>query len=155
MGAFTSTMLAVGVGMQAYGQYSAGQKAKDAYEYNANVFNAQENMLAEQKALTAKEHERTIRHLEGATTVAVAGSGYDMSGSYLEVMKDTLTQAHLDKEKELYNLEAERMLAKSRASEARRMGDNASRAGTIGAFSTVLTGGSKWYQQYGGFGKTG
>lgn len=152
MGAFTS---ALGLGMSAYGMMKQGADAKVASEYNANVYNAQANMIDDKKVLAGQEHDRAIRHLEGATTVAVAGSGYDMSGSFLEVMNDTLTQAYLDKEKELYNLEVEKTLAKSSASESRRQGDNASTASNIGATSTLLTDGSKWYQQYGGFGKTG
>ena len=155
MGAFTSAIMGIGMGMQAINTFRAGQQAKDAYEYNANVYNAQANMIADQKALTEQEQTRAIAKLHGESVVAVTSSGYDMTGSALAVINDTLTQAYLDKAKSLYNLEVERQYAKSSAKEARRMGDNARTSGAIDAVSSVLTGGSKWYQQYGGFGKIG
>jgi len=154
MGAFTSTMMAVGVGLQAVNQFSAGKQSRDAYNYNASIFDAQAKSIEGKKVLTEEQHTRMIRQLRGKSISAVASSGYDMSGSALEVLNDTMTQAYLDKNTALYNLEVEKIGASSQASEQRRQGYQSERSSIYSGFGTLLTGGSKWYQQYGGFGKS-
>ena len=154
MGGFTAAMAAVGVGMQAYGMWQSGQDAAAAAAYNANMYNAQAQIIESKKVLTRQEYDRMIDQLEGSTISAIASSGYDMSGSYLAVMNDSLTQANLDKEKALYNLEIEKFQAGSRASEATRAGKRAQDAANVGALSTVLTEGNDWYSKYGKSGGT-
>ena len=154
MGAFTSILAAAGVGMQAYGMIKSGQDAASAAAYNANLYNQQAAIIETRKGLTREEYDRMIDRLEGETIVAVASSGYDLSGSFLEVMNDTLTQANLDKQKAVYNLEVEKSQARSSAEAASRQGRIVQTVANIGALATVLTEGNEWYSKYGGFGKT-
>ena len=154
MGAFTSLLAAASVGMQAYGMIKSGQDAASAAAYNATMYNQQAAIIETRKGLTREEYDRMIDRLEGETTVAVASSGYDFSGSFLAVMNDTMTQANLDKQKAIYNLEVEKSQARSSASEASRRGRIAQTSANINALSTVLTEGNEWYSKYGGFGKT-
>ena len=89
-----------------------------------------------------------IRQLSGKTVSAVAASGYDLSGSFLTVMNDRLTQANLDKQTELYNLEVSKSQSLSAADEAQRAGARARTTAMIGAGSTLLTAGNEWYSKY-------
>lgn len=152
MGAFTSALALAGIGLTAYGQYKQGQDAAAAAQYNAAIYEQQSEVLDVKKKLTAEEYDRLIRKLRGSQVTAVAASGYDLSGSFLEVMNDALTQAQLDKQVELYNLEVEKRQALSAAEESRRAGSAARSLATIKAASTILTEGNEWYSKYGGFG---
>lgn len=154
MGAFTSALALAGVGLQAYGQYKSGQDAYAAAQYNAAVFQQQSEVIEVKKGLTRQEYERMIRKLEGASVTAIASSGYDFSGSFLEVMNDNLTQAQLDKQKAIYNLDVEKLQAQSAAEESSRAGVRAATSGNINSVATLLTQGNEWYSKYGGFGTT-
>lgn len=149
MGAFTS---ALAMGMQVAGQIKSGKDAQAAANYNAAIFQQQAQVIDVKKGLTAKNYDRMIRKLEGASVTAIAASGHDMSGSFLEVMSDNLTQAQLDKQIEIYNLDVEKAFALSSASESVRAGDRARSSANMGALSSILTTGNQWYQDYGGFG---
>lgn len=153
MGGFTSLLAAAGIGLQVYGQYRAGQDAAAAAAYNAAIFQQEAAVVETKKGLTEAQYNRLIRKLEGETVTAVAASGYDLSGSFLEVMNDSLTQANLDKQTELYNLEVEKAFKRSAAEEATRAGRRYVRTANVQAASTLLTQGNEWYQKYGGFGK--
>jgi len=154
MGAFTSMLALAAVGTQAYGQYKSGQDAQAAADYNAAIYQQQAQVIDVKKGITRQQYDRSIRKLEGASVTAIASSGYDFSGSFLEVMNDNLTQAQLDKQISIYNLDVEKSQALSAASESQRAGSRARSAANIGALSTVLTGGNEWYSKYGGFGAT-
>jgi hypothetical protein len=154
MGAFTSALALAGVGLQAYGQYKSGQDAYAAAQYNAAIFQQQSEVLDVKKGITREQYDRMIRKLEGASVTAIAASGYDFSGSFLEFMNDTLTQAQLDKQLELYNLEVEKRQAISAADESRRSGTTARTSANIQSVATLLTEGNEWYSKYGGFGST-
>jgi len=154
MGAFTSALALAGVGLQAYGQYKSGQDAAAAAQYNSAIYQQQSEVIEVKKGLTRQEYDRMIKKLQGASVTAIASSGYDMSGSFLEVMNDNLTQAQLDKQKAIYNLEVEKLQAGSAAEESLRAGDRARTSSNIGSVATLLTEGNEWYSKYGGFGTT-
>ena len=155
MGAMTTAILAgtaiAGVGLQAYGQYRAGQQQQEAAEFNADLYSQQARTIDVKKKMTRQEYDRMIAQLAGKSVAAIAASGYDFSGSFLEVMNDSLTQAQLDKQKELYNLEQDKKVALATAEESRRTGRAAYGAGLTSSAATILTEGNEWYMKYGGF----
>ena len=144
---------AVGTGMQVQGQYQSGQDIQAAAGYNASLFEQTAQISADKQSLTNEKFARLYRHLQGSSIATVAGSGYDLSGSFLEVINDSLTQMELDRQIAIYGLEVEQSQAMSSASEARFQGDVAARSGNMSALNTILTQGNDWYQKYGGFGK--
>ena len=150
---FTAALSAASIGMQVYGQYKQGQDAKAAANYNSDVYKQQAQVIGVKKELTAQNYDRAIKQLRGATVIATAGSNFDLSGSKLHVLNDSLTQAQLDKSTEIYNLEIDSSRALSSAKEYEIRGKREARASTIQAGQTLLTGGNDWYQKYGGFGK--
>ena len=149
MGAFTSLLMAAGIGMTAYGQYKEGQDAYAAAEYNAEIYRQQAATIDVKKTISAHDWDRTIRKLEGKSIATIAGSGYDPSGSFLTYMNDQLTQAQLDKQEELYNLEVSKSQSMSSADEAMREGARKRTAALIGSTATILTMGNEWYDKYG------
>jgi len=153
MAGFTASLAAVGIGMQVFGQYQSGVDQRAAAEYNSAIYRQQASVIEVKKGLTADQYDRVIKKLKGSQVTAVASSGYDMSGSFLEVMNDSLTQAYLDKNTEMYNLEVEKRMALSGASESQRAGFRAGQTAAIKATSSLLTQGNDWYSKYGGFGK--
>ena len=153
MGAFTSVLMAAGIGMQVYGKYKEGQDAYATAQYNAGLYKQQADIIDVKKGLSKYDWERTIDQLEGKSVSAVASSGYDMSGSFLTVMNDRLTQAQLDKQTELYNLEVSKSQSLSAADEAVRAGKAARTSALFNAGATLLTEGNDWWSKYGGAGK--
>ena len=149
MGAFTSALMAAGIAMNAYGQIKAGKDAYAAGQYNAAVYKQQSESIDVKKGISKQRWDRVIRQLGGKLTTAVASSGYDYSGSFLEVINDRLTEAQLDKQMELYNLELSKSQSMSAADEAMRAGASARTASLFGAAGTVLTEGNEWYSNYG------
>lgn len=149
MGAFTSVLMAAGIGMQVYGQYKEGQDAYATAQYNAGVMKQQADIIDVKKKISKHDWERTIDQLEGKTVSAVASSGYDLSGSFLTVMSDRLTQAQLDKQTEMYNLEVSKSQSLSAADNAVRAGKAARTSSLFNAGATLLTEGNEWWDRYG------
>jgi hypothetical protein len=149
MGAFTSVLMAAGIGLQVYGQYKEGQDAYATGQYNAALYKQQADIIDVKKKLSKHDWARTIDQLEGKVTSAVASSGYDLKGSFLTVMADRLTEAQLDKQTELYNLEVAKGQSLSAADEATREGSAARTASLFKAGGTLLTEGNEWYGKYG------
>ena len=148
MGAFTSALALAGIGMSVYGQYKSGQDSYAAGQYNQAVYQQQASVIDVKKGISRQQWDRMIRQLSGKTVSAVAASGYDLSGSFLTVMNDRLTQANLDKQTELYNLEVSKSISLSAADEAQREGARKRTSSLIGAGSTLLTEGNEWYSKY-------
>jgi hypothetical protein len=142
-------MLAVGTGMKVAGQIKAGQDAQAAAEYNAAVYQQQASAIDVKKKISNQSWDRIIDQLGGQLTTAVASSGYDYSGSFLEVVNDRMTQAFLDKQIDNYNLELSKSQALSASEETLRAGSRARTASLFQAGGTLLTEGNEWYSKYG------
>ena len=149
MGAFTSALAAVGVGMKVVGGLKASKDAQETAEYNAAVYQQQAQSIDVKKKISNQSWDRLIKQLGGQLTTAVASSGYDYSGSFLDVANDRMTQAYLDKNMENYNLELAKSQSLSAADEAQRAGAAKRSAAFWNAGGTLLTEGNAWYSKYG------
>lgn len=145
----------IGSGISAYGQYQEGQEARagaqaasDAYLYNANLSEeqaqaiAQKQVMSEYKKNVAKDE--AIGHLQAS---AVAGGVVSISGSPLDLMTNSLSNAMLDISIDRYSYQiAERgMYAQAEqerdaAQASLNEGERAYKKGLIGAASTVAKG---------------
>lgn len=155
---------AVGAGVSAYGQYQAGQAAKDQASYQSAV--ARNNaILAERAAQDAlargelAERKQNIQtaQLLGRQKAVFAANGVDPNlGSALDLTTDTAGFGKLDAltiranaEREALNYRTQGMNFQGEAGLADARGRSAATAGMIGAGSTALTGAgsvaSKWY----------
>lgn len=162
-------LTALGAGMQAYGMYQQGQAREKAAEYNAAV--ASNNMvLAERQAEDAtkrgkieeQRHRMQVGRLKADQRSALAASGIDVaSGSALDVLEDTAKlgewdalQIRANADREAYGYRAQGMNYQAEAGLQTMKGRQASRAGMIGAGSSLLTGAGNvagsWYKFSGG-----
>ena len=138
-----------------YGQYQAGQAAKQAGEYNAAV--ARNNqIIAERQAedaikrgdIAADEQRRKTARIGAAQRVGFGSSGLAIdSGSSLDILGDTAAFGELDAltiknnaQREAYGYRVQGMNYGAEAGLSLARGQNAATAGAISAGSTVVGG---------------
>jgi len=140
MGLFTT--LAIGLGVASAGQSIAGGIAanKEA-KYNASVMEQQAGMIDAQKGLEGYQYDRAKNQLFGKGVARTAKAGFELSGSPMAVMIDSLTQLEMDKSVGQYNLEVQKRFALSSADQYRRRGKTALASGYANAFSSILKAG--------------
>lgn len=148
MGAIASL---IGTGVSAYGQVQQGKAAAAAAEYEQK----QNTILAEDALKRGAQEKDAVRRrtaaLEGRQRAVLAASNLDLgSGSPLAILSDTAMLGELDAEIVQGNAERERAGLMAGADLAGMRAKSAKQAGTIGAFSTVLSGAGtladKWYK---------
>lgn len=140
----------VSTAVTAYGMYQQGQQQKAAGKYNAKVAENQATAAKQAAAVREEQHRERVRRLAGTQRAVSGASGIEEAGSPLLVMADTLEQAELDAQRIRYGGEVSATGFESQARLARFQGDQAARAGTIGAGSTLLSGAASAARVYGG-----
>lgn len=133
MGFIAPIMSAVGTGISAIGQVSAGNAAMQTARTNADI-------ITERAAIAESEQRQQDRTILARAHALVGASGVELTGSPLDVMAESARQAELNA---LYIrrggvLDAHAQLV---------AGANARRASNISAASTILTGASTVGQQ--------
>jgi len=149
MGAFTSALLAGSTALNIFGQFKEGQQAQEAANFNAAIYQQNRQIIDINKELTKSQFDRAIKFLKGKTVAATAAAGIDFSGSALEVFNDNVTQAELQKQQALFDLEVSGIRATDAAEESRRAGIRVSSAATTGALTSILTEGNDFFQRFG------
>ncbi len=119
-------VMAASAVMSAVGQIQAGQSQKKMAEYNARVAEDTARYQA------TRQQDRVQRMMAGAR-VAINKSGLTMSGSPLDVLADSATQAELDHQAILRGGAAQAGMDRSR-------GRVAQQAGYFGAATSLLKG---------------
>lgn len=147
MGAITSTLLATSAlasgGLTAYGQYKQGKDTQKMYDYNAKVAEEEAGVIRQGSILRSAQARKRMKSVIGSQAAGYASSGVELTGSPLDVMKDSISNAELDIAVDEYNSDIQ---AKQRESEARMYryyGREARREGTTNAMLTLLQEGSK------------
>ena len=153
----------VGTVISAYGQIQAGRAAAAQANYQSKV--AQNNqIIAQQNAEAARDKgradaedkRRETAQRAGRQRAQLAAQGFDVSeGTSLDILSDTAElgeldvlriEADADQRARNYQIQGDNLQAESDLLKV--SGKNAARAGQIGAFSTLLTGGAKAGQSY-------
>lgn len=147
-----ATVISTAVGV--YSAYSQGQAQQKAAKYNAKVAQNQAEMARNAAAVREQQHRENVRRLSATQRANAGMSGVTTEGSPLLVMADTLEQAELDAQRIRYGGEVSATGFESQARLSRFQGDQASRAGMIGAGSTLLSGAASAARVYGGGGQT-
>lgn len=148
MGLFTTAILTLATaGTQIAGGIASNNEAK----YNASILEQQAGMIDQQKSLEGYQYNRAIRQLEGKSVARTAKAGFNLSGSPMAVMIDSLTQMEMDKSIGQYNLEVQKRFTLSNAQNVRQRGKTAMISGFSNAFSTVLAGGFDYGMKAGMF----
>lgn len=143
----------VGTGVSAVGQIQAGQAASAAADYRAK----NEAMMAEDALKRGAQEQEAQRRkdaglLSRQRAVMAAGNVSLASGSPLNILADTAMLGELDASRIMDNARREEQAHLAGSQLASMEADNASTAGMIGAFGTILGGtkdllASSWYKQ--------
>ncbi len=150
-----AVMMAAATVASAAGTYAQGQAQADAYNANATA--------AEQQARAQREkasHEAGLVREQGQSILSTqraryGASGVAMSGSALDVALGTARKNELDALMTKYNGEVNARQSENQAAVYRSQADNAKTAGTIGAITTLLTGGAQIAGAGAGMGASG
>lgn len=140
MGAETFAAVAVAGGVvKAYGQYEAGKESKKAYDYNAGIEEQQALETRTAAALNDFKKRKAVEYAVGAQQAGYAKAGVvTNTGSPLDVLTDSLSNAYLDIAIDDYNYEVAARQHESQAAMDRYTGKQTLRLSKIQAFSTVL-----------------
>lgn len=143
-------LMAVGTGLQAYGQLSSGQAQVKAQQQNVDASIAEaKNTLAQGQFEAARTRYQGGR-LTSAQEAAYGAAGVTLSGSPLEVMKESSAQNELDAMTQEYNAKIGANRSLSQASYQSKMAMAQNQSTLINAGSTLLTGAGSLALRYGG-----
>jgi len=139
---------ALGSGVSAFQSYKAGQVEQVVSNQQANLL----DQTAKQALDSSLEDSRMIRRAGLRTMSSQAAtysaSGVRLSGSPLLVIQETKNQTELDAMKTEYGGRLQATNLKNEATLRRFSGSQSAQAGTMGALSTLLTGGLQAYGAY-------
>ena len=111
-------------------------------DYNAQVYEQQAEMVAQQAKLQEYQDNRNAAKVRGATVARTGKNGLEMGGSPLAVMVDNETQLELDKQVGQYNYSVQQTFLRNQATFTRyEYGQQAklSKAkGYSNAFKTIM-----------------
>ena len=134
-------IMAIGTGMQAYGQRQEGQAADTAAEYNQQVLE-REAQAKEQKSLIesrrqAGEASRKMSSLRAGLGASGVATGV---GAPLEILSAQAQESELENLMIGYEGQTEAAGLREQGKMARWEGKQAKKAGAIGAGATLLSG---------------
>lgn len=131
---------ALGIGVQAYGQYQAGLQEKAIHEYNAQIAEQAAEGTREKAAVDEKRLRRTGERVKGSQRAAAGASGATME-SFEEVFVDTAKEIELDALSIRHAGEVEAIAYEQQAQLSRLKGKAAKKKGFYGGVSSLLSGG--------------
>ena len=130
-----------GTALGAYGQYQAGQSAEAMANYNAKLANNEATAKEQQSHFETLEMSKQRDRLLASQRAYAAKTGAMISeGTPLLLMAEQAGEAELDILNNQRNRMLEAQALKSQATLDRYSGAQASYAGKVGAFSTLLSG---------------
>lgn len=141
-------MSLISYGMQAYGQFSEGQKSEEAEEYNAQIAEQEAELTREKSKLNEFRSRKQLKAFTGSQRAAFAGAGVQFTGTPLDVMQDTMANAELDIAINKFNSEQDARRFEDEAFRRRKFGKAAAQSGAVAGGSTLLQGAGEFAQKY-------
>ena len=130
-----------GAGISAYGQYTSGQQANDAYGYNAVLAENNAKLIRQSAELVEYQQKKNLEATVGNQMARYAARGISVgTGSPLDVMTDTLAKGYLDIAVQNYNSEISARGQESDAAMSRYTGKQTQKRSTLNAGLTLLKG---------------
>lgn len=129
--------------LQAYGQYQEGIAGRQAGEYNAQMAEQNATLSIQQAAEEERKLRVQNRKQIGDMRASYAASGVMFEGSPLDVLEENAATAELDALQIRHGGQVKAIGYRNDAIMSRFAGDNAYRAGRIGAAATLLNTGTK------------
>lgn len=140
---FSAVLLAL-TAVQAISQVSEGYALRDESELNATIIEGKAGLIDIQKGIEYGQYQRAKGLSLSEGMARTGGAGIKPTGSAMAVMLDTQRQMSLDQAVGQFNFEQEKRYTRAEAGAVRRGGARAVRAGYSNAFSTMLSGASKY-----------
>lgn len=151
-----STLLSVlSTVSQASAQLQEGKSRQAALEYNARIQEQQAAQIEGAKKIDLAQTEKQKRRRLSTIRAQAGAFGGTLAGSPLEVLSDTVAEFEIDKTINAFNFDIQKTSALAGASLSRFEGAQARAAGKSKAFSTILTGVSKFASGFLGSATTG
>ena len=135
---------AAGSLISAKGQLDAGDAARRAGNAEGDLLEKNANRVEEMGKYTAFRHNMKVKKVLGAGRAAYAASGVTMSGSAMDVMRESAVEGERDRLTILYTSRVKADTMRDQAEIARYRGEAAQAAAQYGAASSI----------FGGIGKT-
>jgi hypothetical protein len=134
-------LLLAGAGLQAYGQYQAGEEASAVADYNAQV-KEREAQAAEQRSMiqSRKQAQAAARKMSELRAGFGTAGAVSTSGAPLQIIGEQAKQSEMENLEIGYEGTTEAKKLRSEGAMIKREGKSARRAGRIGAGATLLTG---------------
>ena len=145
----------LGLGLQAYGTYVESQAKAEALEYNAYVAERDASIVEKHTKHEIHKAKTTQRKLLARQIAATAASGRSFSGSPLEVMARSESEALMDQRIIRENGARERGRLHGQAIMDRGAAVSTKRSGRNRAFAGLLTSGASIYAKSNQFKKRG
>ena len=133
----------------AIGAIQQGNAQAAAANYNAQVQEQNAKTAQDQAASVAGQKIRESRQKLAAGRAAVMQSGFEVSGSPLDVLDQAETQGYLDYLTAIYDGKVAATGYRNNAQLLKTEAKNAKTAGTIGAATNILSGLSDVYRNRG------
>ena len=131
---------AAGSLISAKGQLDAGDAARRAGNAEGDLLEKNANRVEEMGKYTAFRHNMKVKKVLGAGRAAYAASGVTMSGSAMDVMRESAVEGERDRLTILYNATVKADTMRDQADIARYRGEAAQAAAQYKAAGTVLSG---------------
>lgn len=135
--------------MQAHGQQTAGQAAKNAAENNAAMARYEAEYQTKKGKIEADAIERKGNQMMGQQKLLFANSGVDVSsGSALDSLKQMAYNVNYDMQNKLFGADMESAISMNKANSAEYSGSMAKYSANIGTTATLLGGAASVYGAY-------
>jgi len=143
MGAFLG-LAAAGTGLEAFGQYQAGRQQQAMADYNARLLDQRAAATEQAMRIETEMGHEQARRMKAQQRAAYSASGAEItSGTPLLVMAEQSAIMERDILQQRRNRMIEAQQLRSEAAMTQYGGQMQKRAGTLGAFSTILGGAGK------------
>ena len=137
-------LLAVGTGLQAFGQIQQGQQQAAALRYNAAIAEQQGRYARDQARIDADTAATDARRRIGAAAAGFGASGVELgSGSPLDVLEFSAAEAERQQQLIQYRGDVRASGYEAQAGIDRFSASNAIRSSYLAAGSSLLQGGLK------------
>jgi len=140
--------MAVGTGMEVYGQIQAGRAAEKTAEYNAALARRDADIEKQRAEFEEAQHRRRVGRFKGRQQALFAKAGVQLEGSPLLVMEETAAEAELEALaiRRGGEIKASRFMAE--AGLRQYTGKQKKRTAYIRAGASLLTGAGETYLMY-------
>lgn len=129
-----------GAVVSAVGSIAQGNAQAAAADYNAKISERNRVTTLEQTYTEIENQRAKNRKLQGEIRAAYGANGFEMSGTPLDVMSDTVAEQEYDIAKQKYVGRVKAQGFTEQAALSRLEGKSAKKAGYIGAASSLIGG---------------